>query len=180
MSQVSVNGERWRMIEKYSEQSGFIPISSIPWDSSWPELAGEDDRHHLFSYMEGRFGISENVFEGYLLFKRQRSWWLLINSPFLQSASRLKVARAGLRAFQRVGKPATRMIQMFGSLATKAIVEIDEVQLQKLVSGEPLRVELKIEDGYVILSLEDHILGLGLFIGGKIHSQIPRNEISFL
>ena len=133
--------------------------------------------------MEGRFGISENVFEGYLLFKRQRSWWLLINSPLLQSASRLKVARVGLRAFQRVGKfvkPTTRMIQMFGSLATKAIVEIDEVQLQKLVSGESLHVELEIEDGYVILSLEDHMLGLGLFIGGKIHSQIPRNEISFL
>ena len=132
--------------------------------------------------MEGRFGISENVFDGYLLFKRKRSWWLLKNSPFLQSASRLKVAGFGLRAFQRVGrfvKPATRMIQMFGSLATKAVVEIDEVQLQKLVSGEPLHIELEIEDGYVILSLEDHILGLGLFIGGKIHSQIPRNEISF-
>ena len=133
--------------------------------------------------MERRFGLSESVFDGYLLFKRQRSWWLLKNSLFLQSASRLKVAGVGLRAFQRVGKfmkPSTRMIHMFGSLATKARVEIGEVQLQNLVSGDPLYVELEIEDGYVILSFEGHILGLGLLIEGKILSQIPRREINFL
>ena len=132
--------------------------------------------------MERRFGISENVFDGYLLFKRQRSWWLLINSPFLQAASRLKVARAGLRAFQRIGKfvkPSTRMVQVFGTLATKARVEIDEDQLEKLVSGKPLHIELEIEDGYVILLFAGHILGLGLFIEGKILSQLPRNEITF-
>lgn len=132
--------------------------------------------------MERRFGISEKVFEGYLLFKRQRSWWLLMDSPFLQSASRLRVARAGLRAFQRIGefvKPSTRMIQVFGSLATKARVEIDEVQLDALVRGETLHMELEIEDGYVILLFAGHILGLGLFIEGKILSQIPRKEIIF-
>ena len=132
--------------------------------------------------MERRFGISEKVFEGYLLFKRQRSWWLLTDSPFLQSASRLKVVRAGLRAFQQIGKfvkPSTRMIQVFGSLATKARVEIDEVQLETLVRGEPLHIQLEIEDGYVILLFSGHILGLGLFVEGKILSQIPRKEITF-
>lgn len=72
------------------------------------------------------------------------------------------------------------MIQMFGHLATKASVEMDEVQLHKLASGDPVEVELDLEDGYVILSFEDCILGLGLFIDGRIHSQIPRKEISFL
>jgi len=132
--------------------------------------------------MERRFGISENVFDGYLLFKRKRSWRLLRNSPFLQSASQLKVEGVGLKAFQRVGKfvrPATRMIQMFGHLATRARVEMDEVQLQKLVGGEPLNVELEIEEGYVILFFEDRILGLGLLIDGRMHSQIRRNELRF-
>jgi NOL1/NOP2/fmu family ribosome biogenesis protein len=132
--------------------------------------------------MERRFGISENVFAGYLLFKRKRSWRLLKNSPFLQSASQLKVAGVGLKAFQRVGKfvkPATRMVRMFGHLATRARVEMDEVQLQKLVDGEPLKVELDVEDGYVILSFKDRILGLGLLIEGKVHLQMPRNELYF-
>jgi hypothetical protein len=91
--------------------------------------------------VERRFGISESVFDEYLLFKRKRSWWLLRNTPLLQSASRFKVASIGLRAFQQVGKyvkPSTRMIQMFGHLATKASVEMDEVQLHKLVGGDPV------------------------------------------
>lgn len=132
--------------------------------------------------MERRFGISENVFDGYLLFKRKRNWRLLKNSPFLKTASQLKVAGVGLKAFHRVGKfvkPATRMIQMFGHLATRARVEMDEVQLQKLVDGEPLNVEMEVEDGYVVLSFEDRILGLGLLIEGKVHLQIPRNELHF-
>ena len=58
-------------------------------------------------------------------------------------------------------------------------IAIDEAQLQKLVSGDPLYVELDIEDGYVILSFEGDILGLGLLIEGKILSQIPRNEFHF-
>ncbi len=132
--------------------------------------------------MERRFGISEDVFDGYLLFKRRRSWRLLENSPFLQSASQLKVAGVGLKAFQRVGKfvkPTTRMIQMFGHMATRARVEMDEVQLQKLVGGEPLNVQLEVEDGYVILSLEDRVLGLGLLMEGKVYLQLPRNELHF-
>jgi NOL1/NOP2/fmu family ribosome biogenesis protein len=71
------------------------------------------------------------------------------------------------------------MIQVFGSLATKARVEIDEVQLETLLNGEPLHIELEIEDGYVILLFAGHILGLGLFIGGKILPQFPRNELTF-
>ncbi len=54
---------------------------------------------------------------------------------------------------------------------------MDEVQLQKLVGGEPLNVELEIEEGYVILSFEDRILGLGLLIDGRMHPQIRRNEL---
>ncbi len=71
------------------------------------------------------------------------------------------------------------MIQIFGHLATKARVEINSVQLQKLVSGDPLHVDLELEDGYVILSFEGRILGLGLFIDGMFHSQIPRKELVF-
>ena len=71
------------------------------------------------------------------------------------------------------------MIQMFGHLATKASVEMDEIQLHKLVGGDPVNAELDMEDGYVILSFEGDILGLGLFIDGRIHSQIPRKELSF-
>ena len=56
---------------------------------------------------------------------------------------------------------------------------MDEAQLHKLVGGDPLNVQLGMQDGYVILSFEGCILGLGLYIDGRIHSQIPRKELSF-
>jgi len=140
-------------------------------------LAGLDERHSLFSYLENRFGIPEILFDGYLLFKKKKSWWLLKNSPFVTSAARLKVFMVGVRAFQKIGdfiKPTTRMIQIFGPRATRARFEIDEGQLQNLMAGEFLPFDLELENGYVILTLKGRTLGLGLLINGMIRSQIPR------
>lgn len=103
-------------------------------------------------------------------------------SPSLESASRLKVEGVGIRAFQRIGgfvKPSTRMIQTFGHLARRAVVRLNEVQLEKLVKGEPIAVALEVEKGYVILSLGGHILGLGLYMDGKVYSQLPRKHLTF-
>ena len=171
------------MIDRYDDQSDFIPIVSIPWDSSWPEFAREDDRRHLFCYLEDRFGIPESLFDDYILFNRGKHWWLLRNSGLLISVSRLKVSMVGLRAFNQVGdfvKPTTRMIQVFGHYATRARLEIGEGQLRKLVAGKISQVDMEIENGYVILLIKGQPLGLGLFINGMIRSQIPRKEIRLL
>ena len=171
------------MIDSCDDQSDFIPIVSTPWDSSWPELAREDDRRHLFCYLEDRFGIPERLFDDYLLFKRGKNWWLLRNSHLIMSVSRLKVSIVGLRAFNQIGefvKPTTRMIQVFGHCATMARLEIGEGQLWKLAAGKIFPVDMEIENGYVILSLKGQPLGLGLFINGMIRSQIPRKELRLM
>jgi NOL1/NOP2/fmu family ribosome biogenesis protein len=168
------------MTDGYNEQPGFIPTVSIPWDSSWPELAEEADRRYLFSYMEQRFGIPETTFDDYLLFKKQKSWWLLKKSPHLLRCCRIKVSRVGLRAFQKIGqfvKPATWMIQVFGGKATKSRFDLNEDKLQGLLAGEAIPAHKGLENGYVILCLKGHVLGLGLCIDGKIRSQIPRNQL---
>jgi len=133
--------------------------------------------------MEGRFGISRAFFDEYLLFKRGKSWWLLRKSPCLDSATGLKVATVGLRAFQKIGgflKPTTRMIQIFGRMATRATFEIDEKELSRLIAGEAVPTNLNLENGYLILSLKNHVIGLGLLINGEVRSQIPRKELRFL
>lgn len=141
-----------------------------------------DERHHLFSYLEDRFGIPEDLFDDYLLFKRRRTWWLLKDSPPVRAAAQLKVSMVGLRAFNQVGnflKPSTRLIQLFGHLATRARVEMDEKQLKKMLSGDCIRVDLDLEDGYVLLCLKGRPLGLGIFIDGVASSQLPRKGIAF-
>lgn len=130
--------------------------------------------------MEERFGISQEIFSDYLLFERKQSWWLLRNSSFFPETGRIKVSLVGMRAFSRVGgfvKPSTRMIQVFGKHATKARWDMDEPAFRRLSSGNPLKLDLPLENGYVVISMNGHILGLGLLINGRLHSQIPRREL---
>jgi len=144
-------------------------------------LADETERHGLFAYLDERFGISERVFDDYLLFKRQTSWSLMKNAPQISAAALLKVSKVGIKAFNKVGayvKPTTRLIQVFGHKATRAKIEIGETHLQRLLANEKLPMDLGLDKGYVILSLgKDFILGLGFYGQGKVSSQLPKKDL---
>ena len=140
------------------------------------------DRHALFTYLENRFGIPETLFDEYLLLKRKKSWWLLRHSSFVEQASQFKISIAGLRAFGKINrfvKPSTRMIQIFGHNATRATLDLNKREFEGLEMREPFQVGFEIENGYVIISYEGHPLGLGLFVNGLVHPQIPRKELRF-
>ena len=146
-------------------------------------MAGEGDRTFLLSYMYDRFGIPRNIFDGYLLFTKKKTFWFLAGSSLISAVSHLKIKRLGIKAFQEIGsfiKPTTRFIQSFGSMATKAIFNIDENQLKELLNGEYLLMEENLENGYVILSFKGQVLGLGLLINRKVRSQLPLNDVRFL
>jgi NOL1/NOP2/fmu family ribosome biogenesis protein len=131
--------------------------------------------------MDERFGIPVSLFDDYLLLKGRQSWSLLRKHRAVTDAFGLKVAKAGLKAFRKVGafmKPTTRMVQIFGKAAVRARIELDEDRLVRLMAGERIEVDLGIDNGYVILSLgENRILGLGLYINGRIRSQISKKEL---
>ena len=131
--------------------------------------------------MESRFGIPQKIFADYLLFERKKSWFLIRWADQMVSASQLKVTRVGLRAFKRVGnfvKPTTRFIQIFGRHATKANLQVNMAELRTLIEGGEIGVDLKLDNGYVILiNGGTRVLGLGFYINGKIRSQLPRKEI---
>ncbi len=105
------------------------------------------------------------------------------DSPNLSRGSHLKVFLVGMKAFQEIGrfiKPTTRMIQIFGNRAKRAKWDILEEDLKKLIAGERVPVNLGIDNGYVILSFRNRILGLGLFIDGAVISQIPKKDTRHL
>jgi NOL1/NOP2/fmu family ribosome biogenesis protein len=106
---------------------------------------------------------------------------IIKNGPYIRLALRLKLAKIGMRMFHRVSsfiKPTTRMIQHFGHKATKARLGINERQLSRLLEGESIPADLDIDDGYIILDLENcWILGLGLLINGRVRSQLPQKEL---
>jgi NOL1/NOP2/fmu family ribosome biogenesis protein len=161
------------------EQGDSTLTGSIPWDSSWPGFANEDERRFLFTYLEDRFGIHATVFADFDLFSRRKSWWLLRKTAGVSLPARLKVTQVGLKAFDKVGnylKPATRMIQLFGHHATKGVWQISQGDFERLLRGEPLKVESTMEDGFVILRLREHVLGVGLLLKEMVTSRIRQSE----
>jgi NOL1/NOP2/fmu family ribosome biogenesis protein len=166
-------------MEKSREQGDSTLTGSIPWDSSWPRFADEDERRLLFSYLEERFGIHEETFADFHLFSRRKSWWLLRKTTNVTLPVKLKVSQVGLRAFDKVGKylkPATRMIQLFGHHATKGVHRLTDDGFERLLRGESVEVDRTMEDGFVILRLREHVVGVGLLMKGKITSRIRQSE----
>jgi NOL1/NOP2/fmu family ribosome biogenesis protein len=171
------------MIPDSIEPRGSILTTSIRLDSSWPKSVDRHDRHRLYSYLKTRFGIPVQTFDGYLIFKRKKSWWLLRDTPLLERFSHLKVSIIGMRAFNQIQefiKPTTRLIQVFGRFATKRVHSIDRGQLDLLRNGNTLPGPADDQDGYIILSFKDQPLGLGLLIKGTIHSQLPRKDYLYI
>jgi NOL1/NOP2/fmu family ribosome biogenesis protein len=165
------------MKESYKKQRDSIPISSIPWDSSWPRLLDESEEEALLGYLDERFGIPPEVFEDYFWFKREKTWWMVRASRLIEKASTLKISLVGLRAFTKIGefiKPTTRMIQVFGKHAVKSRLEVGKNDLRRLLAGETLPIESRQENGYVILSHGGDIIGLGLLLNNLVRSQLPR------
>lgn len=80
-------------------------------------------------------------------------------------------------------KPTTRLIQLFGREATRSVMDLSDEEFRSLMGGEGIPCPLEIGDGYVILSLKGHVLGLGLLIRGVVRSQIRKSylqQISFV
>jgi NOL1/NOP2/fmu family ribosome biogenesis protein len=174
------SGKRKTMTDKSGEQGGSTLTESIPWDSSWPGLAGEAERHRLFFYLEKRFGIPEEIFAPFLLFRRRKTWWLLHHSKRVPLPAHLKVSIVGLKAFDQVGKhlkPTTRMIQIFGNHATKGVHELSQEGFERLVRGGLLKINTDLEDGFVILRLGEKVLGIGLLIQSTISARIKQSEL---
>ena len=89
----------------------------------------------------------------------------------------------GMKAFQKVGafvKPTTRFIQAIGSRATRSRLDLGEEGLQELLKKGTVDLpNTDLKEGYVILCRGDYVLGLGLYIRGRLKSQIPRKHLKY-
>jgi len=135
----------------------------------------------LLGYLLERFGIAPSNFNGYEMLETGKSWWLLRKSSHLERTSGFKVFACGMKAFQKVGqfiKPTTRLMQLFGREATRAVMEITGEELRSLAKGEGIPCNLQVENGYVLLRMYGRYdLGLGLLIGGRVQLQIRKTDL---
>jgi len=143
-------------------------------------LAGEAERHRVFSCLEERFGIPEEIFAPFLLFCRRKTWWLLHHPKSVPLPAPLKVSQVGLKAFDQVGRylqPTTRMIQIFGHHATRGVHDLTPDDFATLRRGELVRINTDLEEGFVILRLGEKVVGIGLMIQGTLSSRIKQSSL---
>jgi len=125
--------------------------------------------------MESRFGIPPAAFEGVNFYRKGRNVWAFS----LPEIPDLRCESVGLRFLSvrgRVPKPTTYALQLFGRLATKNSVDLSASQAEKFIAGERQRLEAELEDGYVVVSYRDGVLGCGLYVRGVLASQLPKER----
>ncbi|NPA80012.1 MAG: hypothetical protein GXO29_03045 [Thermotogae bacterium] len=129
----------------------------------------------VLRYVEERFGIPREIFNGFRFFSRGRDVWIVSEDvPELKHINRM-----GLR-FARGGaenpKLTTAVIQIFGRHATRNTVSLDDEQLSRYLRGEDVEVgEVPgVERGQVIVMYGEDALGSGLYDGRRVKNQIPK------
>jgi NOL1/NOP2/fmu family ribosome biogenesis protein len=124
-------------------------------------------------YLKERFGI---ILPGGIALKGEKSLRVMGRelSDFNTSTPR------GIPASRMKGKfpkPSTAFIQVFGNLATKNTLELEKADALAYLHGEDfLTKSLNLETGYVILSYEKAILGIGFYKEGKIANMLPKGR----
>jgi NOL1/NOP2/fmu family ribosome biogenesis protein len=131
---------------------------------------------HLYSYLETRFGIGKEVFDGYRLYLGSKNQIYL--GPKC-AVDKLKIACIGISIARMDStiKPTTNFFQIFGELATKNALDLTSEQAVEYVKGNDLTVRTtatNVSDGYVLLMYKGNSLGCGLLKSGIIKNMLPK------
>jgi NOL1/NOP2/fmu family ribosome biogenesis protein len=78
----------------------------------------------------------------------------------------------GFVAYSEKTGVSSDFIQLFGKFAKKNIVQVNENEAKKIAYGEKVNKRIKTEKGPVIISFNEHILGIATFDGRVLHSKI--------
>ena len=111
-----------------------------------------------------------------IFLKEGKMIWVVSESKGLEELfDRLKIMSAGvplLRLLER-WKPTTVGLQVFGDLATKNVVTLEDETLDLFLKDGTIRKNFSAEFGYVIVKWKNGVLGCGLYGKEGLKSQIP-------
>lgn len=122
-----------------------------------------------------RFGIPEEVFDGFCFFRRGRMIWAFS----LPEIPPFRCESVGMRVIsmrESPWKPTTYALQLWGRYARKNIVDLDDGMARRFFAGESLELRAQVERGYVIVRHMGSVIGCGLYTPGRLISQLPRER----
>lgn len=135
--------------------------------------------HSLLDGFARKFGVDQKYFKPYAVFKGRDESYVSTREVF--SFREVNALRKGLefaKVYDHEIKPDNDLVQIFGSYATRNLVDLKEYQMEKFLRGEILKVGLlpNIEKGFIIVRFENLPVGTGKYNGEEIRSAVKRER----
>ena len=118
-------------------------------------------------YLKERFGLE---LPKEVQLSRDKGSAIRIYSTSLNSAD-IRGSR-GFVAYSKKTGVSNDFIQLFGSIAKKNIVKVNEDEAWSFANGEGFKKKIFIKKGPVIISYKNFVLGVAMFEGGFFYSKI--------
>ena len=144
------------------------------------DYLGKIETNNAFlSSLSEHFGITADRLAQFALFRHRNEDF--ISTPEVFSFREVSAIRKGLECGRVYGhdlKPDNDFVQLFGSSATKNVIEMQEWQVAKFLRGETVKINepLTVEKGFVIIRYHDLPVGVGKYNGSEIRSAIKRER----
>ncbi|OYT41200.1 hypothetical protein B6U80_01865 [Candidatus Pacearchaeota archaeon ex4484_26] len=141
------------------------------------------EKRSMFLYIKERFGLGKEYFKDFDFFKTRKAIYITtkecLNSQLFKQAETAGIAF--LRP-NKVLKPTTNFLQLFGKHASKNVITLSREQAERFIRGEDLELDkIKkrgdwVEPGYVIVKYQEHILGCANFKEGVLKNMIAKSR----
>ncbi len=124
-----------------------------------------------------RFGVPEDLFRDLEFYmKGKTNVWAVRKFERIPSLRYDAVGMVVVRMVKGSYKPTTNAVQVFGRWATKNVVDLDEEEVRRFISGLSVEVEAPVEEGYVIVRYRGLPVGCGLYRRGVLKSLVPKDR----
>lgn len=136
----------------------------------------EIDAAQALTHWTERFGSSPKDFANWSFHQRGQVIWVTHKDTKIpEGLTPESVGMCLVRLKGKYPKPTTHAVMKFGHLATQNVVDLNEEEALRFMRRELLDFPLEDQTpGYVIARRGEVYLGCGLWIEGRLTSQIPK------
>lgn len=139
---------------------------------------GRKEKESMFLYIKKRFGLDKELFKNFGFFKTQKK--IYITTKECLNSQLFKAAETAGLAFLRpnkVLKPTTNFLQLFGKYANKNVIELSMEESERFIRGEDIEIGKRGPDtGYVVVKYKEHILGCANFKEETLKNMIAKSR----